>query len=189
VRTTADRVTGLVLGDGSFLEADIVVTAVTPGQVFSRLLDHPVSSDAVRAFSAAKDAPAATRTYLGLSGGAPVLPAEVVLHGDPLVIVATGSSDDTPSRTWTVTARGPFSGDLLDVMAQRGVDVRSRVETRLDRSERVDAWDGARRAVARAGLSRPLAGRHCLGTGLVLGSTIPYVAWQAAHVADAIGKP
>ena len=41
LRLSAGRVTGLRLTDGSTLEADIVVTAVSPRQVFSRLLDHP----------------------------------------------------------------------------------------------------------------------------------------------------
>jgi hypothetical protein len=48
-------------------------------------------------------------------------------------------------------------------------------------------WEGARTATARAALASPMPGLLCLGTGLVLGSSIPYVAWQAAHVAEIIG--
>jgi UDP-galactopyranose mutase len=183
-------VTGLRLTEGSALEADVVVTSVSPAQVFSRLLEHPRSRDAVRLFTTTSARAASTVTHLGLSGEPPAMPAEVVLHGDPVVTVATGSATGGQrSDAWTITSSGPLHGDVLDVMAQRGVDVRGLVTTRLERCHRADpGWGNAHQAAARAALARPLAGLHCLGTSLVLGSSIPYVAWQAAHVAEVVGK-
>jgi phytoene dehydrogenase-like protein len=184
--TTANRVTGLQLYDGTSVDADIVVTAVSPRQVFSGLLDHPVARDAVPLFTPASTTPSATVTYLGLADERPALPAEVVLHGTPLVIVAT----DAVGSNWTVATHGRATSDPLDTMAERGLDIRNLVTARVDRPHPTSraGWADPRTAVRRAGFAQPLPGLHCLGTGLVLGSTVPYVAWQAAHVAERIGK-
>jgi phytoene dehydrogenase-like protein len=179
------RVTALQLTNGPRIQADLVVTAVSPQQLFNRLLDHPVARDAVPLFVAASTEPTAT-TYLSLTAEHPDLPAEVVLHGDPLIVVTTGQG----ASQWTVTTYGPATLDAMDTMAERGLDVRNLLVTRVDRARTTTAlpWAGPRTAVRRVAFAHPLPELHCLGTGLVLGSTIPYVAWQAAHVAESIGK-
>lgn len=187
--TRSDQVTGVQLDDGSRIEADLVVTTVSPRQVFGHLLDHPAGHDAVPLFTQAT-APRSGVTYLGLTGEPPALPAEVVLHGDPLVTVHTDGPVTDGGRAWTVVTHGPGPLDPLDVMAERGLDVRQLVTTRLDMPGPTPAppWTGASDAAARAALAHPLPGLHCLSTGLVLGGSIPYVAWQAAHVAELIGR-
>jgi phytoene dehydrogenase-like protein len=184
VCTTAGRVTGVQLSDATSFDAHLVVTAVSPRQVFTDLLDHPVARAAVPLFTSAKAS--SSMTYLGLKQVRPPLPAEVVLHGSPLIIVSTQAGGDG----WTVTTQGRSSSDPLVTMAERGLDVRSLVTARIDRSHAgsTPSWAGPLTAARRAAFAHPLPGLHCLGTGLVLGSTVPYVAWQGAHVADLLGK-
>lgn len=157
--------------------------------------------------------------HLGLAEPVPDLPDETVLHGDPPLVVARGGAAPPGHQAWTVTAHRsptahPFpprfvrsrpaeetretadeSGaglDVLDLLAERGLDVRAAVVTRLDAPARAPSypphWQGGRTAADRAELARPLTGLHCLGTGLVLGCSVPFVAWQGAHVAELLGK-
>jgi len=102
-------------------------------------------------------------------------------------------------RAWTVHRRGSAEEDVLLTMTRRGVDVRSAVVTRLDRSP-VDliqetsgspyglAWAGWRAHVQRAAQTQPLPGLYLLGASMHPGATIPYVAWGAANVAARLGK-
>lgn len=91
------------------------------------------------------------------------------------------------------------SGDVLDILARRGLDLRSQVVCRVDRSATELAmasgaapyglaWAGPRTAAERARLGNPVDGLFCLGAGLPLTGSLPYVGWQAATVATAIGK-
>lgn len=200
ILTDSGRVTGAVTSSGEPLAADVVVTAVAPEQVFSRLLRTRKSRRAAALPGPPAPSGPPSTTHLGLTDDVPNVAAEVVLHGDPLVVLSRGGSAPAGSAAWTAVTHGRSSTDVLDLMAGRGVDVRALVTTRLDASGAGDGahmggeasyaptWDGARAAAARAELARPLPGLHCLGTGLVLGRSIPYVAWQAAHVAELIGK-
>lgn len=200
IRTDSSRVTGAATSSGEMLDADVVVTAVAPGQVFSRLLHTPASGRAAALLDRPAPPEPPSTTHLGLTDGVLSIPAEVVLHGDPLVVLSRGSGAPGRSAAWTAVMHGRSSTDVLDLMAARGLDVRALVTTRLAASgagsgahaggeaSYAPTWHGARAAAAEAGLARPLPGLHCLGTGLVLGRSIPYVAWQAAHVAELIGK-
>lgn len=194
VRTARGRVTGVVSAGGENVDADAVVTAIAPGQVFGRLLDGRAAR---RGAALLRSTPAEARSleYLGLADDLPGLPAEVVLHGNPLVVVSRGTAPPGAAAL-TVTTLGTADADVLEVMAGRGLDLRPRLTTRSPgphyggdgEVSGGPPWRGARTAAARAALARPLGGLHCLGTGLVLGATTPYVAWQTAHLADAIGK-
>jgi UDP-galactopyranose mutase len=88
---------------------------------------------------------------------------------------------------------------VLTTLATRGIDVRSQVLARVDRSpDEVVAetggssygfeWDGWRASAKRAALTNPLPGLHLIGASMHPGSTIPYAAWGAAHVAERLGK-
>ncbi|MEJ7630046.1 MAG: FAD-dependent oxidoreductase [Nocardioidaceae bacterium] len=189
LRVRGDRVDGLTLTDGSTLPSDIVVAAVSPQHVFGRLLDHPVSARALQLHEPSSGAIPLTGTYLGLRGTLPRMPSEVVLHGDPTLVVSTTGAAPPGAAAWTVTTIGEPLPDLLASLAGRGLDLREQVVARHDRpSNRRRLPSGARALGARAALAQPLLGVHCLGTGLLLGSSIPYVAWQAAHVAESLGK-
>ncbi len=127
------------------------------------------------------------------------LPEEVVLHGEPLLVVRTTGSAPPGRRAWTVLRRGSTQEDVLITLVRRGIDVRRHVVTRVDRSP-VDlinetngssyglAWAGWRGHVQRAGQTHPVPGLYLLGASMHPGSSIPYVGWGAAQVAARIGK-
>jgi len=188
-----------------------VVTTNDARTVFDGLVDTPATRQARHVLAGATSAIPPAVTHLGLAESPPDLtgrqdlpelpdlPAEVVYHGDPLLVLRTGGGAPGGHRAWTLLHRGSAQEDPLVTLARRGLDVRSRVVTRVDRSpvdilEESDgspyglAWEGWRRAVARAGLGHPVPGLFCIGASMHPGAGVPYVAWGAAHVADLVGK-
>lgn len=203
VHTDGDRVAGVGLRNGTTLDAPLVVTAIAPHRVFGRLdderrgglLNHELARSAAGLVTPPPDVRLPTVVHFGLA--APSLdlagPAvEVVLHGDPLIVVCRGGAAPPGSSAWTVTLHGSASVDVLDLLAGRGLDLRDAVTTQVEAAGGSGScplrWQGARTAAARAAIAHPLAGLHCLGTDLILGASVPYVAWQAAHVAELVGK-
>ena len=178
--------------DAGPVDADLVVCAVDPRAL-------PALARGVR-----RTRPAAPPTvcHLGLAGDVPALPDEVVLHGDPLLVVRTSGTAAEGGAAWTVLARGrvgqaPVSEDLVSELARRGLDVRGRVRTRVDRSpaDQVaevggspygELWRG--RATVDRLLARPaydgllLAGAHA-----AVAPTLPFVGLTAAVVAERVG--
>ena len=57
--------------------------------------------------------------HVGLEGDVPDLPHEVVLHGDPLLVVRTGGHAPDGRHAWTIHGRGKIAEEL-------GVEVRVR---------------------------------------------------------------
>jgi phytoene dehydrogenase-like protein len=196
VAVRGGRVTGVEVGDGDRFTADVVVASIDPLVVFTELLDGGFSGP-VRVFRAARRAAPAAVTRLGLRG-ADVAGSggDVVLHGDPLVVVSAGGTAPAGHCARTVRVRGATGEDVLSVMASRGLDVRADVVTRLDEeppgpaavSDHDITWDGWRAYLRRSALADPVAGLHVLGARLTPGATIPEVGWTAAHVAGLIGK-
>ncbi len=92
ILTDRGRVTGIGTSDGADLPADHVVTDLDARRVLGALVDDPAVSAARDAFGAAAAAPVPHVTHLGLVGEVPRLPAEVVLHGDPLLVLRTGAA-------------------------------------------------------------------------------------------------
>lgn len=196
---SARRVTGVELADGSERPADVVVTDVDPRMVFGEWLPHDLVLAGRRVFETATPAIPVAVTHLGLAEEVPALPGEVVLHGEPLLVLTTTGSAPDGHQAWTVLRRGSAQEDVLITMVRRGVDVRSQVVSRLDRTP-VDliqetggssyglAWAGWRAHVQRSAQARPLPGLHLVGASMHPGSSIPYVAWGAAHVAELVGK-
>jgi len=191
VRIRSGRACGVELVDGSPVTSDLVVTAVSPRQVLGSLLHDRRARQSATLFAAPAGTEPAPVTLLGLAEPPGALPAEVVLHGDPLVVVSMGAGDRPETgRALTVTSSDRGRADVLDTMAQRGLDLRPLVTSRTERSGSVGSeppWPGGRGLAERAAWSHPVPGLHCLGTGLLLGSGIASVAWQAAHVAELIG--
>jgi phytoene dehydrogenase-like protein len=203
--TTADDI---VLADGhptgvdtdhGMLEADVVVCAVDP-RVIPALAPH------VR-----KTMPALPPVvvHLGLRGEVPDLPHEVVLHGDPLLVVRTNGT--VPGRTalegtapdgasaWTVLGRGRLAEDVVTALARRKIDIRANVEVRVDRSPRelVETWGGSPYGVLwqgrstltqRMGTRTPIKDVYCAGAHAAPGSGVPFVGLSGALVAEEIGK-
>jgi UDP-galactopyranose mutase len=190
------RVRGVEVGDGTRFAADVVVAAMDPLAVFTELLGGRLSR-ALRVFRAARRVVPPAVTRLGLRGAnADGSGGDVVLHGDPLVVVSAGGTAPEGHCARTVRTRGGTDEDVLSVMASRGLDVRAEVVTRLDGeppgSAAVDdhdiAWDGWRAYLRRSALAEPVPGLYVLGARLTPGATIPEVGWTAAHVAGRIGK-
>jgi len=199
VRTEADAVSGVETASGSFHAAQVVVTDLDPRVVFGRLLRHPAAEAGRRVFEVATPAIPMVVTHLGLRGDVPDLPAEVVLHGDPLIVVTTTGAAPDGCRAWTVRHRGAPGEDIAVTLVRRGLDVRHLVVARLERDAVAQiratgasphglAWAGHRAHARRAALVQPLPGLHLVGAGVHPGAGIPYVGWGAAHVAARVGK-
>ncbi|WP_439936343.1 phytoene desaturase family protein [Nocardia sp. N13] len=137
--------------------------------------------------------------HLGLEGELPDLPHEVVLHGDPLLVVRTGGRAPDGGAAWTVLGRGRLAEDVLTALARRGLDVRRQVVTRIDRSPRdlVELWGGSphgvlwqgpRTARTRLGPRTPIPGVLAAGAHATTGSGLPFAGLSAALVAEVVGR-
>jgi phytoene desaturase len=180
--------TGVVTEDGT-VEADVVVCAVDPRRL-------PSLAPMVR-----RTMPAIPPVvcHLGLRGDVPHLPHEVVLHGDPLIVVRTNGTAPDGGAAWTLLGRGRLAEDIVTALARRGLDIRQAVDVRVDRSprEQVEAWGGSpygvlwqgRSTVARrAGTTTPVANLYCAGAHATPGAGVPFVGLSAALVAQVVGK-
>jgi phytoene dehydrogenase-like protein len=136
--------------------------------------------------------------YLGLEGEVPDLPAEVVLHGDPMLVVRTGGIAPEGHSAWTVHGRGRLAEDLLRALARHRIDVREQVVTRIDRSPRdlVERWGGSPLGVLwqgrgtvrhRLGPTTPIEGVYAAGAHSTPGAGLPFVGLSAALVAQSVG--
>lgn len=170
---------------GGEVDADAVVVAVDPRSL------PALASVAPRARAVRPPAV----SYLGLAGDLPELAPQVVLHGDPLIVVRA----PTGSNAWTVHAHGALASDMLDVLACRGLDLRPHVVARIDRSPDEIlaasggspygvAWHGRRTLAARLGPRTPIPGVYAAGAHATPGAGVPYVGLSAALVAQVIGS-
>jgi UDP-galactopyranose mutase len=136
--------------------------------------------------------------HVGLEGAVPDLPHEVVLHGDPLLVVRTGGTAPEGRHAWTVHGRGRVAEDLLRALARHRLDVRDQVVSRVDRSPRdlVEAWSGSPLGVLwqgrgtvrqRLGPATPLPHLWAAGAHATPGSGLAFVGLSAALVSEAIG--
>jgi phytoene dehydrogenase-like protein len=141
--------------------------------------------------------PAAT-TYLGLAGDVRDLPHEVVVHGDPMLVVRTLGQAPAGHHAWTIQCRGRRDEDPIGALARHGLDVREQVVTRTDLSARelVERWGGTPLGVAwqgrgtvreRLGPGTPLPGVYAAGSHATPGPGLPYVGLSAALVAQVVG--
>lgn len=159
--TSKNRVvTGVVLEDGREITADLVVAA--DGTADLRTGDVRL-------------------TCIGVDRQAPVLPHETVVHGDPLVVVRAPKDQ----RAWTILCYG--EGDPLDLLADRGIDIRENVLTRRDllTPQYGPPWSWRTLTPNRDPHTRGLF--HVGGTTRP-GPGLPYVMLGAALVAEDIGK-
>jgi UDP-galactopyranose mutase len=138
-------------------------------------------------------------SHVGLEGDVPDLPHEVVLHGDPLLVVRTGGRAPDGAAAWTVLGRGRIAEDVLTALARHGLDVRAQVVARVDRTPRdlVEAWGGSphgmlwqgpRTARTRPGPRTPIAGVLAAGAHATTGSGLPFAGLSAALVAEMVGR-
>lgn len=195
---TGSEALDLVVGDagvtavrtaGGEVPADRVVVAIDPRRL-------PALASYVR-----KTMPAIPPVvcHLGLQGEVPDLAHELVLHGDPLLVVRSGGRAPEGGAAWTVLGRGRLAEDPLVALARRGLDVRRHVVARVDRSPRelVEQWGGSphgvlwqgpRTARARLGPRTPVPGVLTAGAHATTGSGLPFAGLSAALVADLVGR-
>ncbi|MCW2735406.1 FAD-dependent oxidoreductase [Nocardioides sp.] len=137
--------------------------------------------------------------HVGLEGEVPDLPHEVVLHGDPLLVVRPGGRAPDGAAAWTVLGRGRLAEDVLTALARHGLDVRRQVVARVDLSPRdlVEQWGGSphgvlwqgpRTAGTRLGPRTPVPGVLTAGAHATTGSGLPFAGLSAALVAEMIGR-
>jgi phytoene dehydrogenase-like protein len=194
---TGNTARDLVLGEGRVvavatdageLAADVVVCAVDPRGL-------PALAPYV-----AKTMPAIPPVvaHLGLEGEVPDLAHEVVLHGDPMLVVRTGGRAPDGCSAWTVLGRGRLAEDILRALARHGIDVRANVVVRHDRTPRqlVERWGGSPMGVLwqgratvrrRLGPTTPVPGVYAAGAHATPGAGLPFVGLSAALVAQAVG--
>ena len=126
-------------------------------------------------------------SHLGLEGDVPDLPHEVVLHGDPMLVVRTGGTRPggrhgvdrarpRPARRGPPAARWPGTGSTSA----------THVVTRVDRSPRdlVERWGGSPMGVLwqgratvrqRLGPTTPVPGVYAAGAHATPGGGLPFV--------------
>lgn len=174
--------------DTGIVDADVVVCAVDPRRLPS------VAATVGRTMPAIPPAVC----HVGLRGDVPALPHEVVLHGDPTLVVRTHGTAPAGGAAWTVLGRGRLAEDLLTALARRGIDVRAQVVVRVDRSpaDLVQHWGGSPYGVLwqgratvdrRAPTTGRVAGLFHAGASATPGAGIPLVGLGAALVAQAVG--
>lgn len=140
--------------------------------------------------------------HIGVVGDLPALPHEVVLHGDPTLVLRTGGTAPDGAHAWTILGRGKLAEDIVTALQrplQRlGVRILDRVEVRVDRSprEQVEQWHGSPLGVlwqGRATLAHQLGNRTPVenvwmaGAHTTPGAGLPSVGLSAALVAQLVG--
>jgi UDP-galactopyranose mutase len=136
--------------------------------------------------------------HLGLTGDVPELPHEVVVHGDPMLVLRTRGTAPDGGHAWTLLGRGRGSEDVLTALSRAGVRVRDQVEVRVDRSPRelVEQWGGSPNGVLwqgrrtldrRLGTRTPVEGVLMAGAHTTPGAGLPFVGLSAALVAQVVG--
>lgn len=181
------RVRGVRTSVGSH-DADAVVVAIDPRRL-PALADH-----------VARTMPAIppVTAHLGVVGEVPDLPGEVVLHGDPQIILRTTGTAPDGAHAWTLLGRGRLAEDIVTALARKGIRIRDQVETRVDLSPRdlVEQWGGSPLGVlwqGRASVTRrlgpdtPVPGVYQVGAHAKPGAGLPAVGLSAAQVAALLG--
>jgi phytoene dehydrogenase-like protein len=182
------RAVGVRTGHG-VIEADHVVCALDPRRL-------PALRPAVD-----RTMPAIPPVvcHIGVVGEVPDLPAEVVLHGDPMLVLRTNGTAPAGAHAWTILGRGRLAEDIVVALARSGIRVRDQVELRVDRSPRelVEAWGGSpygvlwqgRNTVSRRlGPRTPIENVYLAGAHATPGAGLPSVGLSAALVAQVIGS-
>ena len=136
--------------------------------------------------------------HVGIVGPVPDLPSEVVLHGDPMLVVRTGGQAPEGAHAWTVLGRGRLAEDVMTALQRAGIRVRDQVEVRVDRSplQLVQEWGGSpygvlwqgRNTVSRRlGPRTPVENVFMAGAHATPGAGLPSVGLSAALVAQVVG--
>jgi phytoene dehydrogenase-like protein len=181
------RVAAVRTGQGT-VDADHVVVAIDPRRLpaLAPLVDRTMPA-----------IPPVT-CHAGIVGQVPDLPREVVLHGDPMLVLRTGGEAPAGAHAWTILGRGSLAEDIVTAVHRAGIRIRDQVEVRVDRSPRelVEQWGGSPYGVLwqgrntvtrRLGPTTPVPGVFTAGAHATPGAGLPSVGLSAALVAQEIG--
>ncbi|UUZ59671.1 FAD-dependent oxidoreductase [Nocardioides sp. B-3] len=130
--------------------------------------------------------------HVGLEGDVPDLPHEVVLHGDPMLVVrANGPAWDDHRPRPARRGRAPRSRGTGSTSASRSspgsTAPRSTSSTPGGGSPLGLLWQGRATVRDRLGPTTPIPGVYAAGAHATPGSGLPFVGLSAALVAEAIG--
>ena len=186
LRLQGQRVVG-VDTDAGTVDADAVVVAVDP-RGLPTLAPH---------VDRTMPAIPPVVCHLGLVGDVPDLPHEVVLHGNPTLVIRTNGTAPAGGAAWTILGRGRLAEDVATAIARSGIDVREQIEVRVDRSplDQVEELAGSSYGVlwqGRATIDRkleatPYEGVYAAGVHAAAGAGLPLTGLAAAVVAERIG--
>lgn len=194
--SNSGAVTGVALGDGTELAADVVIAAVDVA-VLTRLTGAAeqrlaYSQSVTTLCLALDDSPAAE------------MPHETVLLDENGPAIRVHVAQEQP-RAWTVHADGDHDPQaLLDAIARRGLDVRGRVQARhvvttADREAATGVPGGAaygpaprdlRTTLLRSAVAQPTRGLFHVGASARPGAGLSFAAlsgWQASELIDPSG--
>ena len=181
------RAVGVATASGT-VDADAVVCAIDP-----RMLPA-LAPYVVRTMPAMPP----VVCHVGLSAPVRDLPHEVVVHGDPMLVVRSGGRAPAGGAAYTVHGRGKLAEDILKALARHRLDLRTDLVTRVDLSPRdlVEQWrtspygvlwEGRGTVRARLGPRTPVEGVYAAGAHATPGAGLPFVGLSAALVAQVVG--
>ena len=184
---SGNRVVGVRTAEGD-LDAEVVVCAVDPRRL------PALAAHVQRTMPAIPP----VVCHVGVVGEVPDLPHEVVLHGDPMIVLRTNGTAPPGAHAWTLLGRGRLAEDMVTTLQRQGIRVRDQVELRLDRSPRelVQEWGGSPLGVLwqgrgtlahRMGNRAPVDGVFLAGAHTTPGAGLPSVGLSAALVAQLVG--
>jgi phytoene dehydrogenase-like protein len=187
IEVSAGRAVGVRTTNGT-IDADHVVCAIDPRRL------PALARHVERTMPAIPP----TMCHLGVVGEVPDLPAEVVLHGDPLLVLRTTGVAPAGAHAWTVLGRGRLAEDIVTALTRAGIRVRDQVEVRVDLSpkELVTTWGGSPYGVLwqgrstvtrRLGPRTPIENVYLAGAHATPGAGLPAVGLSASLVAQVIG--
>ena len=131
------------------VDADLVVCAIDPRQL------PALASYVARTMPAIPPVVCHVGVDLDASAaaGLPEEPHDLVVHGDPMLVVRAGGTAPDGARAVTIHGRGRLAEDILLALARQGIDLRPGLITRVDRSPRdlVAHWGGSPLGSAVAG--------------------------------------
>jgi phytoene dehydrogenase-like protein len=136
--------------------------------------------------------------HVGLSEPVQDLAHEVVVHGDPMLVVRPGRGAPPGGAAYTVHGRGRLAEDILRALARHQLDLRTTLVTRVDLSPRdlVEQWNSSPYGVLwqgrgtvrqRLGPRTPVEGVYAAGAHATPGAGLPFVGLSAALVAQVVG--
>ncbi len=183
----AGRVAAVATESGA-VDADVVVCAIDP-----RML--PALAPYVE-----KTMPTMPPVVCHVGLAAPVrdLAHEVVVHGDPMLVVRAAGRAPAGGAAYTVLGRGKLAEDILRALARHQLDLRTDLVTRVDLTPRDIVqqwqtspygvlWQGRGTVRHRLGPRTPVEGVYAAGAHATPGAGLPFVGLSAALVAQVVG--